>query len=213
MRILALSNAFQPSIVVFSEGEHIVFSKVETLPFNKPNNLLYFTNEMFKEVGLKKSDINLVSVIYGPGSFTGTRIGVVGGKMIAFALGVPIVPVNSLEYIAMHASGNIYSLLRAGKNEFFAARFEDGHRRGNDIIIKEEDLPDLEYPVVSPEEQLPLINVCTHIEPTPQRLIEKTINEYEAGNVLYDPLSLKPLYLHAVDVIFRKMKNDNSKDC
>lgn len=44
--------------------------------------------------------IDLVAVANGPGSFTGVRIGVTSAKMLAYALGCPLVAVDSLAAMA-----------------------------------------------------------------------------------------------------------------
>lgn len=47
------------------------------------------------------SDIDLVAVSTGPGSFTGLRIGVVTAKTYAFATGAKIIGVNSMETLVL----------------------------------------------------------------------------------------------------------------
>jgi len=49
--------------------------------------------------GLEPKDLDLFVVDYGPGSYTGIRVGVAAGKMLAFALGKPVLPVDSLEVL------------------------------------------------------------------------------------------------------------------
>lgn len=50
------------------------------------------------------SDISLIAVSIGPGSFTSTRIGVAYAKAMAYSLGKPIVGIRTLECIAHLAS-------------------------------------------------------------------------------------------------------------
>lgn len=52
---------------------------------------------------LTPSDIDLVAVSIGPGSFTGLRIAVVTAKTYAFATGAKIIGVNSMETLAIQA--------------------------------------------------------------------------------------------------------------
>ena len=50
--------------------------------------------------GLGPSSLSAVGVSVGPGSYTGIRVGVTAAKTLAFALGLAVVPVSSLEAIA-----------------------------------------------------------------------------------------------------------------
>ncbi len=89
---------------------------------------------------LARADIQLdaldgFAVTRGPGSFTGLRIGLSSVKGMAMATGKPIVPVSSLEVLAIQAqpvantSDTIVSLIDACRREVFLAgyRFQDNH--------------------------------------------------------------------------------------
>ncbi len=56
--------------------------------------------ELFKETGLQKSQLNAVVVASGPGSYTGLRIGVATAKGICYALNIPLISVNTLSLMA-----------------------------------------------------------------------------------------------------------------
>ena len=67
-----------------------------------------------------------VSVVVGPGSFTGLRVGINCAKTIAYSQNLPIVGLNSLWALAMsyHQSGKtITSIIDAQRNSVFASRF------------------------------------------------------------------------------------------
>lgn len=78
------------------------------------------------EVGrVDKSELDLVVVGLGPGSFTGTRIGVAIAKGLAFALSRPLVGVDSLRALALAAPGpRVVAAIDAGKGEVFVALYE-----------------------------------------------------------------------------------------
>lgn len=60
--------------------------------------------KMMKKAKARPSDIDLIAVDKGPGSFTGVRIGVAATRALAQGLGCPLVGVNSLEIMA-HMAG------------------------------------------------------------------------------------------------------------
>jgi tRNA threonylcarbamoyladenosine biosynthesis protein TsaB len=59
--------------------------------------------DVLRLAGVSASDVGLVGVTVGPGSFTGLRIGVATAKTFAYARGIPVAAVNSLEVIALAA--------------------------------------------------------------------------------------------------------------
>jgi tRNA threonylcarbamoyladenosine biosynthesis protein TsaB len=56
------------------------------------------------EAGVRLDDVELLAVAVGPGSFTGLRVGIAAMQGLAFARGLLIVPVSTLEVLARHAA-------------------------------------------------------------------------------------------------------------
>ncbi|MFN5601200.1 MAG: tRNA (adenosine(37)-N6)-threonylcarbamoyltransferase complex dimerization subunit type 1 TsaB, partial [Acidimicrobiaceae bacterium] len=50
------------------------------------------------------SDISAVAVDIGPGLFTGMRVGIATAQSLAWALDIPVVPVCSLDALALNAN-------------------------------------------------------------------------------------------------------------
>src|SRR5207302_5277280 len=79
------------------------------------------------DAGLALEDVEGLAVSIGPGSFTGLRIGLALAKGIAFAGGLPLVGVPTLEALAHVADASpgetICAALDARKREVYAALF------------------------------------------------------------------------------------------
>jgi len=81
--------------------------------------------------GLKSGDIDGYAVASGPGTFTGLRIGLTAVKAFAEVHGKPIVPVSTLECLAVAGrnllpdsfSGELAALLDARRGQIFGALF------------------------------------------------------------------------------------------
>ena len=85
------------------------------------------------KAGLHPADLSGVACMGGPGSFTGLRIGFSLAKGLALALGIPFVPVPTLDCVAYpFAAWPALALpaIDAKKNAFFCALYRDGRRLG-----------------------------------------------------------------------------------
>lgn len=74
--------------------------------------------------GVTMSQLDGIAVALGPGSFNGVRVAVTTAKTLAFALGIPLYGIPTLDVIAWGARlapEPIWSLLDAGRGEIFAA--------------------------------------------------------------------------------------------
>jgi tRNA threonylcarbamoyladenosine biosynthesis protein TsaB len=80
--------------------------------------------------GLAVADVEGLAVSIGPGSFTGLRIGLGFAKGVAFAGGLPLAAVSTLEGLAEVAGGapgdTVCAALDARKREVYAALFRIG---------------------------------------------------------------------------------------
>jgi tRNA threonylcarbamoyladenosine biosynthesis protein TsaB len=79
-----------------------------------------------KQTGIALSSIDAIAISIGPGSYTGLRVGMATAKGIAYAMGKPLIGINTLQIIAAAAKlkypGNntaICALLDARRMEVF----------------------------------------------------------------------------------------------
>lgn len=74
------------------------------------NNLSEYTlpriEEMMSVKNISVDEINKIVVVNGPGSFTGIRIGLTIAKTLAWAKKIPIIPISSLEAMALSYDAN-----------------------------------------------------------------------------------------------------------
>lgn len=70
------------------------------------------------------NDVDLISYVGGPGSFTGLRIGLSTAKGIGYSLNIPIIGVSSLKSLAMNVPNpgwEVCPMIDARKSEVYAA--------------------------------------------------------------------------------------------
>lgn len=97
------------------------------------------TKNLLTFLGAKAKEISLVTLINGPGSFTGLRIGLAFAKGLAFANGCSIIPLTAHEVMASEYNGEECYLVYPGyeRGSYYAAR----NTSPSDIaLIKKDEL-------------------------------------------------------------------------
>lgn len=96
---------------------------------------------VLQSAGLALEDVEGIGVGLGPGSWTGIRVGVTVGKMLAFALDKPVAGIATLESLAYHARqepGLLCAVIHAGTgNNVYAAGYtpdDDGVAMNGDYF-------------------------------------------------------------------------------
>lgn len=100
--ILHLETATRACSVALSrDGKLIGLREVLTEQFSHAENLTLFVQDVLNQAEISLSDISAVSVSSGPGSYTGLRIGVSTAKGFCYALGIPLIAIDSLFSLAV----------------------------------------------------------------------------------------------------------------
>jgi len=116
--------------------------------FSHSRTLLTMTESLLRNLELKPSDIDLLAVAKGPGSFTGVRIGVSAVKGLAWGLDIPVCGVSTLEAMAYQTLVKpdilVCPVMDARRNQVYNALFKwhEGkpQRLSEDRAISIEDL-------------------------------------------------------------------------
>ena len=61
--------------------------------------------DALRAASMKPGDVDVFSVTAGPGSYTGLRVAMSAAKTLSYSLDKPLVPVNTLRYLASSVSG------------------------------------------------------------------------------------------------------------
>lgn len=67
---------------------------------NHARNIAVYADDIFRQLEIKPSELSAVAVGRGPGSYTGLRIGVSFAKGLCYALGIPLIAIDSTESLA-----------------------------------------------------------------------------------------------------------------
>lgn len=131
MRILAIESATPHGSVALADGERVVAE--EALPPGRQASETFLAAVacLLDREGRGAAGVTHVAVSAGPGSFTGLRVGMSAAKGFAFGWSIPLVPVPTLEALAMRfplEGATICPVLDAKKKEVYAGlyRFDGG---------------------------------------------------------------------------------------
>lgn len=104
MRLIALETATEAcSVALWIDGD--LHWLMEPNAARRHGELvLDQVQRLLAEAGLVPTQLDLVAVGRGPGAFTGVRLGLGAAQGLAFAIGVPVVPVSTLAALAQQGA-------------------------------------------------------------------------------------------------------------
>lgn len=100
MSILALDTCFDACSAAARTTHGQQAGRHALMRVGHAEALMPFVAEVMEEVGLKPTDLERIAVTRGPGTFTGTRIGVAAARALGLATGAKIIGFSSFHAIA-----------------------------------------------------------------------------------------------------------------
>ncbi|MGH9749856.1 MAG: tRNA (adenosine(37)-N6)-threonylcarbamoyltransferase complex dimerization subunit type 1 TsaB [Candidatus Polarisedimenticolia bacterium] len=191
-------------------------------------DLLPRLDALLRGLGLQAADLAGIGVTTGPGSFTGVRVGMATAKGLAYALGIGVSGLSTLEALALAALRHldpappaICPVLEAGRGEVYATVFRTGpgglSRTGEDRAWRPCDLPALlpEGVLLAGDGAAALIREAAAagrtfatLDPSPvlAGAVAVWAGETLAGSTGYRPGTLRPNYVRPADVARRRRR-------
>lgn len=140
------------SVSLAKNGETILCKEIAEQGYSHAEKLHVFIEEILKETKIGYADLTAIAVSKGPGSYTGLRIGVSAAKGLCYALGIPLIAVDTLQVLAKQAlsvnnydGGYIVPMIDARRMEVYSAVYDGGLNRINDVqaeILTEDSYAD-----------------------------------------------------------------------
>jgi tRNA threonylcarbamoyladenosine biosynthesis protein TsaB len=100
MSLLAIDSSTRRSGLAIYDGVHVRYECSWDGGNNHSVDLAPGIQTALQHAGLKANQLKAIAVAIGPGSYTGLRIGVALAKGLAFAHGLPLVAIPTLDVLA-----------------------------------------------------------------------------------------------------------------
>jgi tRNA threonylcarbamoyladenosine biosynthesis protein TsaB len=127
--ILHINTALNKAYVGFSNGENLLAMLENENPIDHASFLQPAIKELCKKTERPISSIQAVSVINGPGSYTGLRVGLSAAKGICYALNIPLICINTLEWLASSVKikkpDMVCAMIDARRMEVYTSMYDD----------------------------------------------------------------------------------------
>ena len=127
------------SVALAKEGKTILCKEIAEEGYSHAERLHVFIEEIIKEAGISLNDLSAIAVSQGPGSYTGLRIGVSAAKGLCFALGIPLIAVDTLQVLASQVNvteGLIIPMIDARRMEVYSAIFNPKFDKKKEILAE-----------------------------------------------------------------------------
>ncbi len=127
MKVLAIDTSTAVAAIALMDDEKLLGEYSLNNKKTHSQKLMVMIKEIFKDLEIMPSDIDVFAASTGPGSFTGLRIGVTTAKAMAFATSKPVIGVPTLDALAYNvvtSSFIICPILDARNNQVFTALYQ-----------------------------------------------------------------------------------------
>jgi tRNA threonylcarbamoyladenosine biosynthesis protein TsaB len=144
MKILLIDTCGATGSVALAEGEDapVVVASASLPGRTASERLVPAIREMMEQSAVGLRALDAIAVVYGPGSFTGVRVGLSAAKGLCEAAGVGLVAISRLAVLAEMARApdgtRVHAVLDAGRGEFYYGEYVGGVRAREALLTREE---------------------------------------------------------------------------
>jgi len=124
MRVLSIDTAGRLNTICLLDGSETLGGFVWEARDNSLRDVVLNIDQVLGGAGLALGDVDGLGVGIGPGSWTGVRVGLTVGKMLAYATEKPLCGISSLDALAYQgrkAATLLCPVVDAGRGNVYAA--------------------------------------------------------------------------------------------
>ena len=98
--ILSLETSTTVCSVAIYREQNLLASAEVHIEQSHASKLAVLIDDVRKLSGIELKELSAIAISSGPGSYTGLRIGTSTAKGLCYALGIPLISINTLEVLA-----------------------------------------------------------------------------------------------------------------
>jgi tRNA threonylcarbamoyladenosine biosynthesis protein TsaB len=142
MNILALDTCTEVCSTALLINDQL-FTESQVTQRGHSDLLLGMMDKLFAQSASSIESVQALAFGRGPGSFTGVRVGVGVAQGIAFARGIPVIPISTLASVAQraieqHNAARVAVAIDARMGEVYAAHFQN--QNGLAVLLDDEQV-------------------------------------------------------------------------
>lgn len=197
--MIAISTAFKRALIALSINDKIAMKELSS-DCKHAENILPAVDELLEQLKFEISDNDSYSLVVGPGSFTGLRIGIALVKGFMAGGGEKkLVTITTNEFMAytytkkFQPKENFCCVIDALSNLYYVCEFDkNGIKLGKERLVERSELDSMEITKIGLAEEKAPCQIF--VEPTANDLLEISLNLYK-NNIFTKPENLVPLYI------------------
>lgn len=140
--ILTIDTSSTNCAVALRRGD-ILTERVSDAQRQSAQRVLPMIWELLSDAKMQVSDIDIIAVVAGPGSFTGVRIGVAVAQGLSLSGAIPVVPLSSLALLAIAVVSEspldrVLVSEEAREGELYFAAYQCSEAKGVELVGREQ---------------------------------------------------------------------------
>ncbi|MCP4267048.1 MAG: tRNA (adenosine(37)-N6)-threonylcarbamoyltransferase complex dimerization subunit type 1 TsaB [Candidatus Brocadiaceae bacterium] len=151
MKLLGIETSGFVGNIAVCDDNKVVARKSYGKNFSHGKEIISSLESLFNEIKWEPSDIDLIAVSTGPGSYTGLRVGVTCAKTLAYGLGKPVIDVPTLDVLVENVKDSnaktICPVLDAKRKSVYACIYDrssnENKKTTGFLIISPDSLIDI----------------------------------------------------------------------
>jgi len=140
--VLALDTTTSSGSCALLRDDHLVREQASDRSRPQASRLPGELAAILDREGVALSEVDILAVGTGPGSFTGLRVGIATMQGLAMALDRPLFGISAFDALVSIASAHMHvaTWVDAWRGDVYAALFEDGRQVGDPVVARPADL-------------------------------------------------------------------------